>query len=151
MASGQAFRLPRENPDGTIERDTLFVNADGQVGRMTEIVLSAESPTLSEAFSDEIVQLIADGEISLSLPNQHIVNISDQLSPGQYTYLFADKAGLPKKSSSIYRVFFNGINVTDDVDVSADYMSFTFIEDYASDAFGYPDTKIIIDFTEAQE
>ena len=148
MASGQAFKLPKAKPDGTIERETLFVNAEGQVDRMTEIIFSAEEPALSESFGDEILALVESGEISVSLSDQHIVNISDQLEAGKYTYIFVDKDGNSKKASAVYRIFLNGINVTDDVDIAEDYLSFTFIDDYNSDDFGYPHTKLIIDFTE---
>ena len=148
MASGTITRLPRARADGTIERETLFVNAEGQINKMTEIIFSAEEPALSEAFGDEILALIGSGDISISPSEQHIVNISDQLEAGKYTYVFTDKDGNSKKSSAIYRIFFNGINITDDVDIAEDYLSFTFIDDYDSDIFGYSNTKLIIDFTE---
>ena len=62
--------------------------------------------------------------------NKHIVDISDQLESDKYTYNFIGKSGAPVKCGDIYRIFFNGINVSEDVDLSADNMSFTFMDEY---------------------
>jgi len=147
MAGGIAVKFPKVQPDGSIEREIFFKNTEGKLERMTETVFSAETPVFSEAFSDKIEELINDGIINIpTVANAHLVEISDQLEEGKFTYNIVDDSGGSKTPGDIFRVFFNGLCVSKDCSVSGS--TFTFNSGYSAEDFGYPDQILIIDYIE---
>jgi hypothetical protein len=147
VAGGIAVKFPKVQPDGSIERETFFKNAEGKLERMTETIFSAETPVFSETFSDKITELINDGTISFpTAANAHLVEISDQLEEGKFTYDVVDADGDPRTPGDIFRVFLNGICVSKDCSVSGS--TFTFNSGYSAEDFGYPDQILIIDYIE---
>ena len=98
-------------------------------------------------FSDKITELINDGTISFpTAANAHLVEISDQLEEGKFTYDVVDADGDPRTPGDIFRVFLNGICVSKDCSVSGS--TFTFNSGYSAEDFGYPDQILIIDYIE---
>ena len=151
MASGPATRIARRLGDGTIKKEGLVKNADGSISKIDQIIIDSSDPVVPQDFAQEIINLINNGDVTFpSGPNQYIVNISDQLEVGKYNYSFVDNDGNQKISSDIYRIFYNGINVTRDVNLSNDKKTFTFSNLYDPNQFD--DTSVlIIDFTEGGE
>jgi len=148
MATGPATRFPTRNSDGTISVERTIRDENGNFTKITQTIFDAESPTIPVDFAEEIVALIENGDIEFPTSiNDHIVNISDQLELGKFTYLIVDSNGASKNSSDTFRVFLNGLNVTLDVEVSEDRDSFTFSNEYSSDDFD-PTQCLIIDFKE---
>ena len=151
MATGTVYRFPRRKDDNSIEGERLIKDKDGSLKKVSELVFTAESPTLPVNFTEEINNLISNGDIEIpqqAVANSHIVDISDQLEAEKYTYNFVDNNGESVKTSDIFRIFFNGMNVSEDVDISADRFSFTFIDAYDESIFGTPETRLVVDFIE---
>ena len=150
MANGRAYRFPKRNEDDSIEVQRLIKDKDGALKKVSELIFTADTPSIPINFTEEINNLISSGQIVIPSDNtnKHIVDISDQLESDKYTYHFISKSGTPVKCGDIYRIFFNGINVSKDVDLSADNMSFTFMDEYEGYVFGLPNTRIVIDFEE---
>jgi hypothetical protein len=128
MATGYINRLP-ERKNGSIMCPRLIIDENG---RATYIM-------------EEIIELgkkrKTDGK------ENHIVNISDQLQPGKYTYKILSAEGFPIASSNIFRVFLSGVNVTSGVTISEDGFEFSFSETFSPDLFNQNEV-LIIDFEE---
>lgn len=153
MATSSVYRFPKTKEDGSIEEERIIIDKDGSLKKVSEIIFTADSPTISESFTDEINSLILSGQIIIPTQEQagaHIVDITDQLEEGKYTYSFVSKSGQSVKCGDIFRIFYNGLNVSEDVDVSEDRLSFTFSDLYSSKEFGLPNTRLVIDFIQAQ-
>ena len=151
MASGPAFKITKRKTDGTLEKEILVKNLDGSISRVTQTVFEAGGPAVPATFSEEITRLIDIGEIELpaaGISNSYIVEITDQLTAGKYTYNIVDSSGASKKASSVFRVFLDGMNVTPDVTLAANGLTFTFMAEYPTESFGYPESKLVIDFIE---
>lgn len=151
MATSSISRIPKRKDDGSIETERLIRDSDGSLRKVSEIIFTSESPTLSVNFTDEINQLIASGQIVIPNSAQagaHIVDISDQLASGKKSYNFVNSTGDGVECGDIYRVFFNGLNVSEDVEISGDRLAFTFIDEYDNDDFSHPNTRLVIDFLE---
>lgn len=151
MANGTVRRFPKRNEDNSIEGDRLIKDVDGTLKKVSELIFTAESPAIPSNFTEEINSLISSGQIEIpetEAANSHIVDISGQLEAAKYTYDFVDKDGSAVKCGDICRVFFNGINVSQDVDISGDRLSFTFINLYGDAVFGKDETRLVIDFVE---
>jgi hypothetical protein len=151
MASGFVYRFAKTQEDGSIKGERIIHNSDGSLTTISEIVFDADSSIFPSEFTDEINRLIDEGVIDVPsdlLTTSHIVDISDELEEGRYTYNFVDKDGGEKEASDIYRIFLNGLNVSEDIDISEDRLSFTFIEEYEPEVFGYEDSRLVIDFVE---
>jgi hypothetical protein len=148
MASGPATKFPTTSSDGTISVERTVKDEDGNLVKINQIIFDEDSPTVSSEFAQEIVDLINSGEVSAPVAsNQYLVNISDQVEFGKYIYQVVDKTGAAKVSSDIFRVFFNGLNVTIDVTLSEDGKSFEFSEDYDPSDFNDSDF-LVIDYVE---
>lgn len=151
MATGAVYRFAKRKNDNTIEGERLIIDSDGSLTKVNETVFTSESPVIPQNFTDEINALIQSGDIvipeqdSLSM---HIVDITDQLQAGKYTYNIVDANGGPLSCGAVFRVFFNGLNVSEDIDISEDRKSFTFIEAYSEEIFGYSESRLVIDFIE---
>lgn len=151
MATGTVYRFAKKKENNTIEGEKLVVDTDGSLTRVNEIIFTSESPAIPQGFTDEINALIQSGDIvipqqdSLSM---HVVDITDQLQAGKYTYNIVDANGSPLSCGAIFRVFFNGLNVSEDIDISEDRKSFTFFEAYSEEVFGYSESRLVIDFIE---
>ena len=128
MAIGNIFRFPKKNSDGSIEINRVIIDEDGNRVTITESVID------SNASSSE------------AKPN-HIVDISDQLSHGKYTYIFVNSSGEATAASGVFRIYYNGVNFTTDVTVSSDGYSFTF-PDSCPDALFDDNNTLLIDFVE---
>ena len=149
MAIGSIYRFPKRLDDGTIKVKRKIKGNDGGLEDIDEIIFSANEPTLGSGFTAEINSLIESGEIKIpgaDIVNSYIVDISSQLEAGKYTYNFEDDNGEPAECDKIYRIFFNGLNVSEDVDISEDRLSFTFIDLYGDAVFGLPESRLVIDF-----
>lgn len=128
MAIGNVVRIPRIDTSGKITVSRTIINENGDMVSITEEIFPTERRTV-------------EGKIS------HIVNISDQLEEGRYTYQVVNNAGNPISSSSIFRVFLSGTNITSEVSLSDDGKSFTFSEDCDPKLFSSNEI-LIIDFEE---
>jgi hypothetical protein len=151
MASGNIYRIPKRNADNTVSGSRLIKSSDGTFEEVSEVIFTSDSPSIPDSFTDEINNLIDSGKIEIpnsEVRNSHIVDISDQLESGKYTYNFINSDGDLVKCSDIFRVFFNGLNVSQDIDLSADRLSFTFIDAYQAAEFGIEDSRLVIDFVE---
>jgi|TARA_Y100000287_G_C14221721_1_gene356717 hypothetical protein len=149
MAIGSIYRFPKKTEDGTIKVKRKIKTDDGGLEDIDEIIFSADSPTLGSNFTDEINSLIESGEIKIpgaDIVNSYIIDISHQLQEGKYTYNFVNDNSDPVECDKIYRIFFNGLNVSEDVTLSEDRMSFTFIDLYGDAIFGMPESRLVIDF-----
>ena len=156
MATGNIYRFPKRQADGSIRADISIKDENGNIQRVSELILESETPSISFELTEEINRLIENGDIiipqtSASIGNMHIVDISSQLEAGKYAYNFVDKNNNPVKTSDIYRIFFNGVNVSSDIDISEDKLSFTFIDAYEAVDFGLPESRLVIDFIEEEE
>lgn len=154
MATSSIYRLPKTKEDGTIQEEKIIIDKDGSIKKVNEIIFTADSPVISTNFTDEINALIQSGQIEIPTSDQinsHIVDISSQLAPEKFSYNFTNSSGENIKCSDVYRIFFNGLNVSQDVDISADRMSFTFCDLYSGEDFGYPETRLVIDFIQETE
>tara|TARA_A200000159_G_scaffold162112_1_gene185330 strand:- start:1905 stop:2372 length:468 start_codon:yes stop_codon:yes gene_type:complete len=151
MATGPIYRFAKRNEDGTIEQKRLVVEPDGSRTVVSESIFTSENPILNQSFTDEINRLIQAGEIvipSQEVSSHHVVDITDQLESEKYTYNIVSKGGIPLRGSDILRVFLDGVNVSQDVAISDDRFSFTFIDLYPGNLFGTANTRLVIDFIE---
>lgn len=128
MAIGNVTRIPRINSSGKITVSRTVINENGDMVSITEEIFPTERSTV-------------DGKVS------HIVNISDQLAPGTYTYNIVNNSGQSISASSIFRVFLSGVNLSSEVTLSEDGKSFTFSDNCEPDLFGSNEV-LIIDFEE---
>ena len=128
MAIGNVTRIPRISSSGKITVSRTVINENGDMVSITEEIFPTERRTV-------------DGRVS------HIVNISDQLSSGKYTYNIVNNSGQPVSASSIFRVFLSGVNLSSEVTLSEDGKSFTFSEDCNESLFSSGEV-LIIDFEE---
>ena len=93
MATGAVYRFAKRKNDNTIEGERLIIDSDGSLTKVNETIFTSESPVIPQNFTDEINALIQSGDIvipeqdSLSM---HIVDITDQLQAGKYTYNIVD-------------------------------------------------------------
>ena len=129
MAIGSIKRFPQKNPDGTITTERMIRDENGNFITITEEVQEVGGPSS------------AVGKPA------HIVEISDQLQIGKYNYLFKDLSGNQKASSNIYRVFYNGVNMTSETTLSSDGLSFSFSSSLPEEFFSTNEV-LIIDFVE---
>ena len=151
MAQGRIHRFARRKDDGSIQGSKAVIEEDGSISTVDEIIFTSESPVITPNFTDEINNLIQSGQINIpqaESSTHHIVDISDQLESGKYIYLFKNKAGDQIKASDIYRIFLDGVNVSEDTELSEDRYSFVFSELYPEDHFGLSNTRLVVDFME---
>ena len=66
MATGTIHRFPKKDEDGSIEGARLVKDSDGKIEEITEIIFSSDSPTITANFTEEINNLIANGDIDTS-------------------------------------------------------------------------------------
>ncbi len=128
MAIGSIKRFPQKNPDGTVTTERMIRDENGNFVTITEQVQEVGGPSAE------------------SKP-AHIVDISDQLQVGKYNYLFKNLSGDQKASSNIYRVFYNGVNMTSETTLSSDGLSFSFSSSLPEEFFSINEV-LIIDFVE---
>ena len=128
MATGNVFRFPKRNEDGTISVPRTIQDADGNLVNITESVIDADAAPVDEKLN-------------------HIVDISYQLSRGKYTYNFEDKLKNPVAASSLCRIYYNGVYFSGEVSVSDDGYTFSFPDDCPEALFD-PINTLMIDFKE---
>ena len=128
MAIGSIFRIPRIDANGKITIPRTVIDQNGNMINITEEIFPSERTTI-------------EGKVA------HIVNISDQLQEGRYTYQILTNAGASVSSSNILRVFLSGMNVTSEVSLADDGKSFSFSADCDPKLFN-PTEILIIDFEE---
>lgn len=153
MATGSIHRFPRRKQDGSIEAERSIKDENGNIQKVSEVIFTADSPTIPVDFTDEINRLIQNGDINIPVAsslNMHIVDITDQLEDDKYTYNFVNKNNQSIATGDIYRIFLNGVNVSEDLTISEDRKSFTFIDLYDGKTFGFPETRLVIDFIEKE-
>lgn len=128
MAIGNVFRIPKVDSNGKITVSRTVINENGDMVNITEEIFPSESTAI-------------DGKTA------HIVNISDQLQEGKYTYQVVTNAGGSVPSSNIFRVFLSGVNITSEVNLADDGKSFSFSTDCDPKLFNSTEI-LIIDFVE---
>ena len=151
MATGAVYRFAKRKEDDTIEGERFVVDKDGSLTRIKETIFTTTSPVIPDGFTDEINALIQSGEIVIpeqASVSMHVVDITDQLQAGRYTYDIVHANGESISCGPIFRVFFNGLNVSEDIDISEDRKSFTFFDVYDGQMFGYSESRLVIDFVE---
>ena len=70
-------------------------------------------------------------------------SLTDQLANDKYTYSLNSPAKAGK-----FMVYLNGLNTTEDVELSSDGESFTFSSEYPSDVF--EDSTLFVDYIEVE-
>ena len=151
MATGPIHRFAKRKGDGSIEQKRVVIEADGSRAVIDEVVFTSDSPIINANFTDEINNLIQSGQIiipSSDSLSHHIADITDQLESGKYTYNIVSREGAPLRTGDIFRVFLDGVNVSQDVVLSDDRTTFTFIDLYPANVFGAQNTRLVIDFIE---
>lgn len=128
MATGSVFRIPRVDTNGKITVSRTVINENGDMVNITEEIFPSERTTI-------------EGKVA------HIVNISNQLQEGRYTYQILKNNGVSVSSSSIFRVFLSGMNMTSEISLADDGKSFSFSADCDPKLFS-PTEILIIDFEE---
>lgn len=128
MATGYINRIPIRQGDAIV-CPRLIIDKNGKATYIMEEIMELGRKRNS------------DGKVC------HIVDISDQLEVGKYTYNFVDSNGNAIESSNIFRVFLSGMNITSSVTISSDGLSFSFSETFSPDLFSKNEV-LVIDFEE---
>lgn len=151
MATGPIHRFAKRKEDGSIEQKRIVIELDGSRVTVDETVFASDGPVINESFTEEINRLIESGQIiipSTGASTHHVVDITEQLESGRYTYNIISNEDTPLMTSDIFRVFLDGVNVSQDVTISEDRFSFSFIDLYPETFFGTNNTRLVIDFIE---
>jgi len=147
MAQGVAFKIPTKVGD-QITQEYKYKDESGAVITAEKVILDTAEVDWAGVVGQEIINLLASGE--LTLPNTASVTISlkresltGQMEASKYTYALSSVA-----SSGQFMAYLNGLNVTEDVVLAADGLSFTFDSEYPSDIF--EDSTLFVDYIEAE-
>ena len=116
MGSTQFIRIASINEEGKVERKYLL-KIDGKIVERTEII----EDTILKSISLQVEEGIENGTISISggAVSLNVANLTEQLEHGKYAYALPTEA-----VASTINVWFNGVNVIDEVTTSSTQIEF---------------------------
>ena len=147
MAQGVAFKIPTKVGD-QITQEYKYKDENGAVITAEKVILDTEEVDWAELVGQEIINLLNSGQLVLPDATSVTVNLrreslTDQLANDKYTYSLNSPAKAGK-----FMVYLNGLNTTEDVELSSDGESFTFSSEYPSDVF--EDSTLFVDYIEVE-
>ena len=146
MASGTAFKIPTK-VGNQITQEYKYKDESGTVITAEKVILDTDG-TGTELVGQEIINLLSSGQLTLPGATSVSINfkresLTDQMEAAKYTYALSSVA-----TSGQFMAYLNGLNVTEDVVLAADGLSFTFDSEYPSDIF--EDSTLFVDYIEAE-
>ena len=145
MASGPAFKIPKI-VEGQIRVEYRYKDEHGALTSGEKVIIDAEDVNWAKFVGQEVMNLLNTGELEFPEAASVSVNLrreslTDQMESDKYTYSLSSQAKFGK-----FMAYLNGQNVTEDVELSADGLSFTFDPEYPGDIF--VGSKLFVDYIE---